>query len=318
MYFVYANKTKLFSTSANNIWFHQKNYFLYHSKYFYKKFIFVLMVIENELAVRTERLNVYSQFLQRNVIIDAYLPTTITDATKMPLILINDGQDLPKFDFATMLNNMVLAHEIEPIIAFGIHCSADRRNEYGTACITDYKGYGAKAEAYTYFIFEELLPYLRQLYNLPNVREKAFAGFSLGALSALDIVWNKANQFDKVGCFSGSFWWRSRRVDDTYSEDLDRIMHQQIRAGNYAPWLKLYFQCGTLDEQADRNGNGVIDSIDDTKELIDELVKKGYHYPNDIYYNQMEGGKHDVPTWGLAMPDFLKWGWPYINAEIDN
>jgi predicted alpha/beta superfamily hydrolase len=133
----------------------------------------------------------------------------------------------------------------------------------------------------------------------------------------LDIVWNTANQFDKVGCFSGSFWWRSTAVNEKYSADLDRIMHQQVRAGNYAPWLKFFFQCGTKDEAEDRNGNGVIDSIDDTKELIDELVKKGYSYPKDIFYYELEGGKHDVPTWGKAMPTFLKWGWGIDKDEAE-
>jgi enterochelin esterase-like enzyme len=248
-------------------------------------------------------------YLNRTVIVDGYFPQDISRPQDMPLLLVNDGQDLPVFNFEQMLNDLIVSNTIEPIIVIAIHCGEDRKNEYGTACISDFKGRGAKAEAYTNFIFEELLPHIRKRYNLPNVREKAFAGFSLGALSALDMVWNKANQFDKVGCFSGSFWWRTRDVNDTYSDDLDRIMHQQIRAGQYAPWLKFFFQCGTQDEEADRNGNGVIDSIDDTRELIDELVKKGYSYPGDVFYYEVEGGRHDVPTWGNAMPQFLKWGW---------
>ncbi len=243
------------------------------------------------------------------------MPTIIKDAKKMPLLFINDGQDLPKFDFATMLNNLVKEEEVEPIAVVAIHCGANRINEYGTAFITDYKGRGNKAEQYTYFIFEELLPYTRQKFNLPIVREKAFCGFSLGGLSALDIVWNNAREFDKVGCFSGSLWWRTNDVALDYTDDLDRIMHQQVRAGEYKKWLKFYFECGTEDEKEDRNGNGVIDSIDDTKELMEELHKKGYNYNTDIFYHEIEGGKHDVETWGKAMPTFLKWGWGLYNDE---
>ena len=40
--------------------------------------------------------------------------------------------------------------------------------------------------------------------------------------------------------------------------------------------MKFYFECGTADESADRNQNGVIDSIDDTKDLISTLIEKGY------------------------------------------
>ncbi len=280
-------------------------------------YLYTMPIVDLQVIVQ-EQVIYPSSFLQRDVTVDFYLPQNIVDATQLPLLFINDGQDLPKFNFLSMLNTMVSDGIIEPIIVVALHCGADRKNEYGTAFITDYKGRGTKAGAYTHFIFDEILPFARKKYNLPSVREKSFAGFSLGALSALDIVWNKANQFDKVGCFSGSFWWRSRSVDDVYTEDLDRIMHQQIRAGKYAPWLQFFFQCGTLDETADRNGNGVIDAIDDTKDLIQELVKKGYQYPGNITYYELQDGKHDVPSWGLAMPVFLKWGWGLCNIDEAN
>ncbi len=279
---------------------------------------FVIFALMNQLANKNiikQKIELYSNFLQRKVIVDFYIPSIIKDAKQLPLLFINDGQDLPKFNFGTMLNNLIENNEIEPIAVVAIHCGDDRINEYGTACITDYKGRGAKAEHYTYFIFEELLPFTRQKYNLQCVREKAFCGFSLGALSALDIVWNNAREFDKVGCFSGSLWWRTADVNGNYSEDLDRIMHQQIRAGKHRTWLKFYFECGTADETEDRNNNGVIDSIDDTLELIDELVKKGFDKKNDIFYHEIKDGKHDVDTWGKAMPTFLKWGWGNQNDE---
>ena len=63
-----------------------------------------------------------------------------------------------------------------------------------------------------------------------------------------------------------------------------------------------------MDETADRNGNGIIDAIDDTVSLIDELVLKGYN-TTDIKYLELKDGKHDVATWGKAFHEFLKWGW---------
>lgn len=59
----------------------------------------------------------------------------------------------------------------------------------------------------------------------------------------------------------------------------------------------------------DRNHNGIIDSIDDTMGLIDELVKKGYDREKDISYMELKEGRHDIDTWAKAMPAFLKWGW---------
>src|SRR5262249_6152174 len=137
----------------------------------------------------------------------------------------------------------------------------------------------------------------------------SFAGFSLGGLSALDIVWNHPQAFSKAGVFSGSLWWRTKGLDDGYNEDSDRIMHAQVRAGQYHPGQQFFFETGTQDETADRNKNGVIDSIDDTVALIEALVAKGYDRERDIRYLELPDGKHDVPTWTRAFPVFLKWGW---------
>jgi len=43
--------------------------------------------------------------------------------------------------------------------------------------------------------------------------------------------------------------------------------------------------------------------------LISELEKKGYKQGSDVNYINYEGGKHDVETWGKAMPAFLLCGW---------
>jgi enterochelin esterase family protein len=84
-------------------------------------------------------------------------------------------------------------------------------------------------------------------------------------------------------------------------------MHRIIRESKVKPDLKFWLQTGTLDETADRNKNGIIDSIDDTIDLIAELEAKGFKRPNDIQYLEMVGGKHDMATWAKAMPQFLIW-----------
>ena len=55
--------------------------------------------------------------------------------------------------------------------------------------------------------------------------------------------------------------------------------------------MKFYFECGTEDETEDRNGNGIIDSIDDTKDLINTLTEKGYNPHSDIHYHEISRGQ---------------------------
>ncbi len=251
-----------------------------------------------------------STYLLRDVKVDCYLPERVTNLSEFSLLLINDGQDLITMEFNKILDKLNQNDDITPLFCVGIHCAPDRKNEYGTSKYLDYKGRGAKADLFNLFVFKELIPFVRRKYNVSSFREKAYAGFSLGGLCALDIVWNNAIEFTKVGAFSGSFWWRDKDQEDIdFDENIDRIMHRQIREGNYAPWLKFFFEVGTKDETADRNNNGVIDSIDDTVELITELEKQGYKKPKDIMYLELKDGKHDVATWANAFPAFLKWGW---------
>lgn len=250
-----------------------------------------------------------SEFLKREVTVDFFEPFFLNNEKGVSLLLINDGQDMEKLGLEAILNGLFQQEKISPLLCVGIHCGADRRNEYGTASVKDYKGRGAKAGWYTRFVISELLPFIYTQTGIHNFKEIAYAGFSLGGLSALDIVWNHPKVISKVGVFSGSLWWRTKALDDGYVEARDRIMHAQIRNGAYYPGLKFFFETGTLDETDDRNNNGIIDSIDDTLGLIEELERKGYKENEDIRYLELKDGKHDVATWGRAMPEFLKWGW---------
>ena len=252
---------------------------------------------------------VQSLLLNRVVKVDCYFPRSVDSLSDMSLLLINDGQDLETMHFEEILDGLYSAGAISPLFCVGIHCSADRKNEYGTALILDYKGRGARASLYTQFVLHELIPFIRHTYQVHAFREKSFAGFSLGALSALDIVWNHPSQFSKAGMFSGSFWWRDVAQEDAaFDENIHRIMHRQVRAGAHYPWLRFFFEVGTRDETADRNNNGIIDAIDDTISLIEELHLKGYDR-SALHYLELQDGRHDVPTWGRAFPAFLKWGW---------
>jgi predicted alpha/beta superfamily hydrolase len=172
------------------------------------------MQLENVSRIIVENKSLASTYLQREVKIDFYLPANVVDPSQMSLLLINDGQDLEKMDFLSILNQLYSNNDtITPILCAAIHCGPERKMEYGVAGQPDYKGFGAKAGLYTSFIFDELLPYLRKLYAVPSFKEKAFAGFSLGGLMALDIVWKHPKEFNKVGIFSGSLWWRN--IDQT-------------------------------------------------------------------------------------------------------
>lgn len=250
--------------------------------------------------MQIDHLTVHATALQREILLDVYYK----GPSPRVLLLMNDGQDLTTWP----------AVFPEGLCAVGIHAGPMRRQEYGVAGIPDYQGLGSMAAAYSDFVVEELLPFLQEQYPGLSEARRAFAGFSLGGLSALDIVWQHPQLFSMAGVFSGALWWRDRPLGEDYSDEHDRIMHRRIRESNYRPGLQFFFECGTSDETADRNHNGIIDSIDDTRDLILELMKKGYKVPEDIHYLEIPDGRHDMATWQMALDIFLRL--PFFTASV--
>ncbi len=268
-----------------------------------------LAVKEKTIHYHVESIRYDSDYLDRVVELDLYIPSHHPRMHELSLLLVNDGQDLPRMPFVPIIDGLLANNQISPLLVVGIHCSADRKLEYGTADVLDYMNRGSRAKYHRKFVMRELLPLIYRRFGTHSFASVAYAGFSLGGLSALDVAWKHADIFSRVGVFSGSLWWRLRDLNDGYEEATDRIMHKLIREGKFAPHLKFFFETGVLDEKMDRNHNGIIDSIDDTLDLIKELCEKGYNESHDIKYLELADGKHDVPTWARAFPEFLKWGW---------
>ncbi|APQ17261.1 alpha/beta hydrolase [Maribacter hydrothermalis] len=251
----------------------------------------------------------FSKNLNRSVIFRIVAPIDyLKSSTEFPVLLMNDGQDYDALFLSEILSLAFSSKETKPFIYVGLSCNENRIHEYGTASTTDFKGRGGQALKYSKFIIDEFLPFLKKEFKASkDFKEWVYCGMSLGGLSAFDIAFNNSDKFGKVGVFSGSFWWRKKAYIKNDLKDRSRIALEVIKKGVYAPHLKFWFECGSQDETADRNNNGIIDAIDDTLEVINELTLKGYTYPGDITYVQVEGGKHDLPTWGKVFPKFISW-----------
>ncbi|MFT7434828.1 MAG: enterochelin esterase-like enzyme [Psychromonas sp.] len=250
-------------------------------------------------------LHISSKFLERKVTYDLVIPPNYSPLKTYFLLVMNDGEDYAKLGMTETLNDFWKGGG-SSFVFVGVHCDNNRLAEYGTADVLDFLGRGRKAKKYQRFLMEELVPFLKQEVSLKE-KGHSLCGFSLGGLSAIDTVWGEATIFSKVGVFSGALWWRSKDYGKDYNEDRDRIIHQKIKLGNYKVGLQFWFQCGTEDEKADRNKNGVIDSIDDTLDLIKELQAKGYKSGQQVHYEEVDAGEHNQKTWKAIFPSFLSW-----------
>ncbi len=268
----------------------------------------------------TKKEKLFSTHLNRDVTYRWAAPVDYkTSDIAYPVLLMNDGQDFQKMKLKETLEKSFTSEQTAPFIYIGIETNENRMQEYGLAHSADFKGRGSRAKDYTNFILKEFLPFIKKSFPLSRKHtDYVYCGMSLGGLSAFDIVYNNAHYFGKVGVFSGSFWWRNKAYVKNDQEDRSRMVLDLVKNSSAPAHLKFWLQCGTLDEKADRNNNGIIDAIDDTQDLIKELRKKRYMYPRDIVYVEVPGGKHDLPTWGKIFPEFISWAFGTSNTAQTN
>ena len=84
-------------------------------------------------------------------------------------------------------------------------------------------------------------------------------------------------------------------------------MFTKLKASRKKPGLKYWFYVGDKEEDGDRDKDGIIDVVDDTKDLIELIKNKNVCLPDDIRFTEDANGKHDYGAWSRQLPAFLIW-----------
>ena len=274
--------------------------------YFYFSF-FIIASIGCKSKIKEKQDSVYSRHLQKHVKLTIINTPVPDDKNDFNLLLLSDGQDIDKLHVKEIIDSLFNKKLIAPLIVVGIH-TADRMKELGIADNPDYKNNGIDAAKYSAFVYDELYFFIKKKTGVRKFNSITIAGCSLGGLSAFDIAWDHADRIDKVGVFSGSFWYRDKdAASPDYSDDKDRLMMNKILSSRKQPHLKYWFYAGDEEEKGDRDKDGIIDVVDDTKDLIAALKSKKNISADDINFTEIKEGKHDYTYWSHVFPEFLIW-----------
>jgi enterochelin esterase-like enzyme len=257
--------------------------------------------------IKQQEDEIYSRHLQEHIkltIISTPMPDNKSD---MNLLLLNDGQDVDQLRIKTIADSLYKKKLILPLVIVAIH-AGNRMEDYGVGGYPDFKNNGSKADKYDAFINDELYDFAKKKAGVRKFNSIVIAGCSLGGLSAFDIAWNHADKIDKVGVFSGSFWYRDKDTTASdYADDKDRIMLSKIKSSRKRPKLTYWFSAGDKEEAGDRDHDGITDVVDDTKDLLTIIKSKNVCPPGDIVFTETPEGKHDYASWSKILPDFLLW-----------
>jgi len=269
-----------------------------------------------------------------------YLPPDYDAAAAKgyPVLYVNDGQDMEVVGLQTTLATLYADGAIEPVIVVAIDMPPDRMGAYGLSeraqarsvvAQTKYGPVGTTAHAYSEWLARTLVPVIDMRYRTrATPKQRAVLGWSLGALNAFNLGWQYPEVFGRIGAFSPSFWLSAER-DDADAVQRTRLAQRMVAAGSAHRRLQQYFAVGTAEETDDRDGDGVNDALDDTRDLIDGwhaddvlkapgLRQRGHRvnpdyatHParTDIVLAVLDGGQHNQASWARMLPGFLRWAY---------
>jgi enterochelin esterase-like enzyme len=261
-----------------------------------------------------------------------------TSATRYPVLYVNDGQDAAAVGLADTLAQLYDEEALDRVIVVAIRMLPDRMGTYGLsdrggqrsiAGDSRFGPVGDRAHAYSEWVAKTLVPYVDATYRTnATPASRAVLGWSLGALNAFNLGWQYPDVFGTVGAFSPSFWLAADRSDATHVQHT-RLAQRMVDAGPKRKGLRLWFAVGTTEETDDRDGDGVVDAIDDVRDLIhgyrdggfaaEGLRQLGYSinldYAGNASRNEdvamllLEGGQHNQASWRRMLPRFLTWAY---------
>lgn len=273
------------------------------------RFLFVVIItnVACKSKIKVSDDSIYSRHLQKHIALNIITTPLPDEKNTLNLLLLNDGQDISKLRVKETVDSLYKKKMIQPLVVVGINTD-NRMQDYGVAGFPDYQNNGSDAAKYSAFIDDELYPFIKKKTGVRKFHSVTIAGASLGGLSAFDIAWDHADKIDNVGVFSGSFWWRDKDASAPgYNNESDRIMLNKIRSSRKKPHLKFWFYAGGNEEESDRDKDGIIDVVDDTRDLINIIKSKNVSGADDIVYREIKEGKHDYTYWSRVFPEFLIW-----------
>ncbi len=284
-----------------------------------------------------------SAFALEQIKVTVYLPPGYADKgaadTRYPVLYANDGQDMAAVGLRDTLARLHAEHAIEAVIVVAVDMLADRASGYGLSDRARRRSVvggsrigpiGSHAYEYSDWVATQLVPYVDAHYRTrARADGRTALGWSLGALNAFNLGWEYPDVFGRVGAFSPSFWLAADRSSPQAVES-SRLAQAMVDRTTARKPLRFWIAVGGREETNDRNGNGVIDAVEDARDLVEgtrlpdgtrlrglrdlgySVDMDGGEQPSpaaDVGFRAWPDGEHNQATWKRMLPPFLVWAY---------
>jgi enterochelin esterase-like enzyme len=244
-----------------------------------------------------------------------YVPAQYDPEKPASLMIFQDGQAFVKEDGPLrarhVLDNLIYRREIPVMIA--VFINPGRKPEQPEPTMDDWGDkntnrpdeYNSLDDRYARVIIDELLPVLKEKYNIsPDAKDHGIGGVSSGAIAAFTVAWERPDQFSKVLSIVGSY--TNIRGGHKYPVI--------IRESEKKP-IRIFLQSGRNDNRGQRRGGKYDPEWDwflQNNRMVEALEEKGY----DITYT-WGIGNHGSQQGGAILPEMMRWLWRDHGASTD-
>lgn len=226
-----------------------------------------------------EAIEVTSTMLKRTHPVFIYRPYGYQGSQqRYPSLYVMDGGDYLSLGMmATILDNMISARRIKPLVAIFVDPRTDITRTGTNKRTTDY----TMSSTFVNFLARELRPVVERKYRLSiSARNRGIMGASLGGLMATYAAWLRPDVFSRSAAQSPSYWWKKGTI-------IPKISRGRVRP------VRFYLDTGTIG-----------DTMGSSRAMRDVLQERGYRYS---YAEYPEG--HNWGNWRARIPKILEYFW---------
>ena len=257
--------------------------------------------------------------------VDVYVPAQYEPGSEAPFIVFGDGGPAGFFNerlFFTVLDNMIAAHQLPPMVAIGIGAGgqdaqgSERGREYDTVSGT-----------YAEWVEREVLPLVERTASVRLTRDpdgRATMGFSSSGAAAFTMAWFHPELYHRVLAYSptmvnqqwphdpalpGGAWefhdnWTGPTPPGFAASDNGT----PLIPNNPAKPIRFWFETGDRDlfYPAASIPDGMHDWTLANERMAAVLAAKGYQYQ---FVFSRNAGHVDPATEAQTLPEALQWVW---------
>lgn len=245
---------------------------------------------ESTTGKNVSTFSIASPELKTNKKIWVYLPVDYDkSAQKYPVIYMHDAQNL--FDAKTSYVGEWNVDETldslnAKVIVIGIEHGGEKRIDELTPFEHEKYG-GGQANSYLEFIVNTLKPKIDATYRTKtNPKNTAMMGSSLGGLVSFYAAIKYPEVFGKIGCFSPSFWFGRKEMNELLS-----------KTENFT--TKIYFLCGDNEGDAD-----VITDMENVEKWVNTKRCECKKLNKKVI---VKGGQHNEKLWRESFKKAYLW-----------